>query len=188
MRLVEPDPESIAAEVRRLLRALGRVEGRGAFVAPDVLAGVPQPAAHAAFVRAYDWADPADPQDAYRELSIGAVEGTLRFLRESDLRAMQSDPGWAAAASAGLYPVARLVGSALGSAALREAATLALGADGERLSLVRGGGDGLASPGPPSESCCCYLSLGWSRRSDAEEDSHRRADAASARRPGRVMT
>jgi hypothetical protein len=169
VRLIEPDPASIAAEVRRLVRALHRVEGRSAFTAPKAVAGVGQPAAHAAFVQTYDWADPTDPEDAYRELAIGAVVGTLRFLREDELRARDGDPRWAMAARAGLYPVARLSGSALGSAALREAATLGLAADGERLALVRAKGS-IEPAGPTFGELLRYLSLGWSRRSDAEED------------------
>ena len=73
VRLVEPDPASIVAEVGRLCRVLARVEGRGAVPAPPSISGVTQPAQHAAFVGAYDWADPADPRDVFRELSIGAI-------------------------------------------------------------------------------------------------------------------
>ncbi len=167
VRLVEPDPASLAAEARRLVHTLHRSPGRGAFTAPAKVAGVAQPAAHAAFVAAYDWADPSDPEDAYRELSLGAVEGTLRFLREDELRAADGDPSWAPAARAGLYPVARLAGSALGSS--RSGATLGLAPDGERLALVRAG-TSIAPAGPTFGELCRYLSLGWSRRSDAEED------------------
>jgi hypothetical protein len=95
VRLVEPDAASIAAETRRLDRALGRVEGRGAAVAPPLVSGVAQPAQHAAFVAAYDWADPGDPRDVYRELSIGAVEGTLHFLRAEEIGALDGAPAWA---------------------------------------------------------------------------------------------
>ncbi len=169
VRLVDPSPASITAEVRRLLRTLHRVEGRGSFTAPGVVAGVAQPEAHAAFVSAYDWADPTDPEDAYRELALGAVTGTLRFLREDELRAREREPSWAAAARAGLYPVARLSGSALGSAASREASILGLARDGEQLALVRHKGT-VEPAGPTFGELCCYLALGWSRRSDAEED------------------
>jgi len=171
VQLIDPSPTSIAAEVRRLVRTLRRVEGRGAFTAPAVVAGVAQPAAHAAFVQTYDWADPADPSDAYRELALGAVTGTLRFLREDELRASGDDPRWAAAARAGLYPVARLSGSALGSAS-REVGLLGLAADGVALVLVRSRGPlGSSEPaGPTFGELCRYLALGWSRRTDAEED------------------
>ncbi len=164
--LIEPGPTAVADEARRLNRALRRVDGRGAFVAPPTIAGVAQPATHAAFVGAYDWADPADPADRYRELSIGAIEGTLHFLREADLRVLDSDAAWQSAARAGLYPVARLLGSALGGAGTQ--ALVALAADGEQLSLVRA--DRITPAGPTLGELLRYLALGWSHRSDAEED------------------
>jgi hypothetical protein len=167
VRLIDPDPASIAAAVRLLDQALGRVEGRGAFTAPPSISGVAQPPSHAAFVGAYDWADPADPRDVYRELAIGAITGTLRFLRADELAALDGAPAWAAAARAGLYPVAKLLGSALGGG--EQGATVALAADGERLALVRPGGR-IAAAGPTFGELLRYLSLGWSRRSDAEED------------------
>ncbi len=167
VRLVEPDPASIAAEVSLLCRVLGRVEGRGSVTAPTSISGVTQPAQHAAFVGAYDWADPRDPRDVFRELAIGAIEGTLRFLRAEELAALEGVPVWSAAAGAGLYPVARLLGSALGGRG--EDATVALAADGERLALVRAGGR-IEAAGPTFGELLRYLSLGWSHRSDAEED------------------
>jgi hypothetical protein len=168
VRLVEPDPASIAAETHLLDRVLGRVPGRGASTGPEAVAGVAQPAQHAAFAAAYDWEDPADPHDAYRELSIGAVEGTLRFLRAAEISALAKDPGWVAIGGpSGLYPVAKILGSALGGGG--EGATLALASDGERLVLVRPGGL-LRAAGPTFGELIRYLSLGWSRRSEAEED------------------
>jgi hypothetical protein len=167
VRLVEPDPASIDTEVRLLCRVLGRTPGRGAFTAPPSISGVPQPVQHAAFVRAYDWADPGDPRDVYRELSIGAIEGTLRFLRADDLAALDGAPAWSSGARAGLYPVARLLGTAFGGGG--EGATVALAPDGERLALVRAGGR-IDTAGPTFGELCRYLSLGWSRRTDAEED------------------
>jgi hypothetical protein len=167
VRLIEPGPAAIADEAKRLVQVLGRVEGRGAFAPPQAVCGAAVPASYEAFVRTYDWADPADPGDLYRELAIGVVEGTLRFLREAELGALDVDPGWASAAKRGLYPVGRLTGSALGGGAAPS--TLAVGADGERLWLVRPGGS--ATPaGPTLGELLRYLSLGWSRRSDAEED------------------
>ncbi|AUX44186.1 hypothetical protein SOCE26_056500 [Sorangium cellulosum] len=168
VRLVEPGPASIEAEVRRLNRVLRREDGRGAPAAPPPAAGVAPPATYEAFARAYDWADPADPQDLYRELAIGAVEGTLRFLRDDELRAFSREPGWEAAAGRKLYPIARLSGSALGGAPAQRT-TIALGADGEQLWIVRDGASA-APAGPTFGELLRYLSLGWSRRSDAEED------------------
>ncbi|WP_437933225.1 hypothetical protein [Sorangium sp. So ce341] len=169
VHLVEPGPGSIAAEVKRLNRALRREDGRGAKAEPPPpVRGVAPPATYAAFARAYDWADPADPEDLYRELAIGAVEGTLRFLREDELLGHEREPGWDAAAARQLYPIARLSGSALGGGAAQRA-ILALGADGEALWVVRGG-TSAAPAGPTFGELLRYLSLGWSRRSDAEED------------------
>jgi hypothetical protein len=166
VRLIEPGPEAVADEARRLNRALRRVDGRGAFVAPEAIAGIAQPAAHAAFASAYDWADPTDVADRYRELSIGAIEGTLQFLRDADLRALDADPAWARGAGAGLYPVARILGSALGASSTQ--AILGLAADGQALSLVRAGR--VVPAGPTLGELLRYLALGWSQRSDAEED------------------
>lgn len=166
IRLIAPGPEAVAAEARRLVRALRRVDGRGAFTAPPAVRGVAQPAGHAAFVAAYDWADPGDTSDRYRELAIGAIEGTLQFLREAELRALDGDEAWARGAAAGLYPVARILGSALGASSTQ--AILGVAADGEQLSLVRGARVTLA--GPTLGELLCYLALGWSQRSDADED------------------
>lgn len=168
VRLVDPAPASIAEEVRRLNRVLRREDGRAAPGVPQPVAGVAAPATYEAFVRTYDWADPTDPQDLYRELAIGLIEGTLRFLREGELRAHGAAPGWAAAAAKGLYPIARLTGSTLGGSAA-QAATVALGADGEALWLVRGDAGAMLA-GPTFGELVRYLSLGWSRRGDAEED------------------
>ncbi|MGK3961997.1 hypothetical protein WMF38_53950 [Sorangium sp. So ce118] len=170
VRLVEPGPASIAAEVARLNRVLRREGGRGAPASPPPVRGVAAPATYEAFARAYDWADPADPEDLYRELAIGAIEGTLRFLREDELRSHEREPGWEAAAARRLYPLARLSGSALGGGGgAAQRAVVALGADGEQLWLVRGG-TSAAPAGPTFGELLRYLSLGWSRRGDAEED------------------
>lgn len=171
VRLVEPGPASIDEETRRLNRVLGRADGRGAFDPPPSLAGVAAPPSYLAFARAYDWADPADPGDRYRELSIGRIEGTLRFLRQDELRAIESDPKWMTAAKQSLYPLARLSGSALGGGAGGAAdATIALDADGDRLWLARPGQGRPEPAGPTFGELLRYLSLGWSRRSDADED------------------
>jgi hypothetical protein len=167
VRLVEPDAASIEEETRRLNHALGRVDGRGAFEVPAKVAGVATPAAYKAFARTYDWADPRDPEDLYRELSIGRIVGTLKFVREHDLERGDTDPGWGVAAKEGLYPLARVEGETLGGG--DPGGMIAIGPDGEHLWLVRIiGVAGLA--GPTFGELLRYLSLGWSRRSDAEED------------------
>ena len=165
VRLVPPDPEAIAAETERLDRALRRTPGRGAFDPPAV-AGRAAPAAYQAFVRAYDWADPADPADRYREIAIGAIEGTLRFLRRDDLDRLAADATWKAAARDAHYPVARLSGSALGSG---RDATIALAADQDHLVIVRPDRPA-AEAGPTFGELIRYLALGWSTRTEAEED------------------
>lgn len=167
IRLVLPAPEAIADEARRLCRALKRTEGRGAFEVPASVAGRASPAAYAAFVRAYDWADPSDPEDAYRELSIGVIEGTLRFLRAADLARLDAEPAWRSAAAGGLFPIAKLSGSALGGGGPE--ATIALAKDDDRLVLVRPG-KGEKEAGPTFGELLRYLALGWSKRTDAEED------------------
>lgn len=167
IRLVEPDAASTEGEVSRLNRALGRVNGRGAPPPPAAVAGVAPPAAYAAFVAAYDWADPADPQDLYRELAIGAVEGTLRFLRPEERAALEAEASFRKAAGAGLYPLARLSGSALGGAGTR--GIVALAPNGEELALVKPSGE-ITAAGPTFGELVRYLALGWSKRSEAEED------------------
>ncbi|MCC6551523.1 MAG: hypothetical protein IT372_00700 [Polyangiaceae bacterium] len=167
VRLVDPSPGSIESETRRLNRVLGRVDGRGASTPPASIAGVRTPPVYEAFARVYDWADPKDPGDLYRELSIGAIEGTLHFMRDRDLEELSADPGWAIAAKAGHYPLARLLGSAVGGA--RPGGTIAIGPDGDRLWLLRPGGEPRIA-GPALGELLRYLSLGWSRRTDAEED------------------
>lgn len=168
VRLVEPGPEAIAEETRRLVQVLGRVPGRGAFTPLEVVAGVQVPASAQAFAASYDWADPADPEDLYRGLAIGAIEGVLRFLREDEIPARAAEPNWATAARKGIYPVARLMGTALGGAAA-EPAMLGIGRDGESLWLVRRDGRPRAA-GPTFGELLRYLALGWSKRSDPEED------------------
>jgi hypothetical protein len=168
VRLVEAGPEATSAEVRRLARALGRTAGRGAFEAPAAIAGVAAPPSYQAFVKAYDWADPTDPDDRYRELAIGAIVGTLRFLRRDEILALDGDPAWAGAARAGLYPVARLTGSALGRAEAR-GAIVGLAGDGDRLALARPEGT-ITEAGPRFGELVRYLALGWSKRSETEEE------------------
>jgi hypothetical protein len=165
VRLVAAGAEAVAEETARLVRTLARAAGRGAFEAPTV-AGVAPPASYQAFVQAYDWADPGDPQDHYRELSIGAITATLRFLRADELRRRDADPAWKQA-SGGRYPIARLLGSALGGGGPES--TLALAADGERLVVLRPGRPPTEA-GPTLGELLRYLALGWTRRTEAEED------------------
>ena len=167
VRLCDPGPDAIAGEVGRLVRALRREPGRGAFEPPAQVAGVAAPESYAAFVRAYDWADPTDPADVYRELAIGAIEGTLRFLRLDELRALDTDGRWAAAARTGLFPVAKLLGSALGGTAGARA-TIGLAANGRTLVLV-GPEGGITAAGPELGELVRYLALGWAARSETDE-------------------
>jgi hypothetical protein len=168
VRIVEPDPAAIEAEVMRLNKALKRVAGRGAFEPPRSVAGAPVPAVYEAFARAYDFNDPGDPQDFYRELAIGAVEGTLRFLRRDDFDAIEADAGFKKAAAAGVFPIARLFGSALGAGAAPKG-ILGIAKDGEHLRIVKPGGE-VIEAGPTLGELIRYLALGWSARGDAEED------------------
>ncbi|APR79266.1 Hypothetical protein A7982_04613 [Minicystis rosea] len=164
VRLVDPAPDSIAAEVERLDRALHRTPGRGAFEPPPSVAGRATPAAYAAFVRAYDWADPNDAADLYRELAIGSIEGTLRFLRREDLARLDADE---ALRRAGVYPIAKLTSSALGGGGPEAVIALAQGDD--RLVIVRPGKAPIEA-GPTFGELVRYLALGWSKRSDSEEE------------------
>ena len=159
IRLVEAGTEAVREETERLVRTLGRVTGRGAFAAPAV-AGVAPPPGFQAFVKAYDWADPGDPQDLYRELSIGTITSTLRFLREGALGQLDADPAWKKVAR-GRYPIAKLMGSALGSSTQEGLVTLA--ADGERLEVVRPGRPAVEA-GPTLGELIRYLALGWTKR------------------------
>src|SRR5262249_39646937 len=132
---------------------------------PPAVAGRAAPRAWEAFVRAYDWADPSDPGDQYRELAIGAIEGTLRFLRREDLSRLDADVDWQLAAPSGLYPIAQPGGSEGGG----PSSIVALAADEDRLVLIRQG-KAPAEAGRTFGELVRYLALGWSARSDAEED------------------
>jgi hypothetical protein len=143
--------------------------GRGAFAPPAAVQGVPTPASYRAFVRAYDWADPADPRDLYRELSIGRLEGTLRFLRADDLLRLDTAPDWAAAARSGLFPIAHRTGSSLGGAANPPAVIALAEEGGERLLLVEPGRPPRVA-GPTFGELVRYLALGWAARTEAQED------------------
>lgn len=166
-RLVDPSPAGIERETLRLVAALRRVSGRGA-PEPTAIGGVAPPASFVAFAGAYDWADPSDPGDLYRELSLGGVAGTLRFLRPKEVAARADDRAFLSAKERGLYPFAALGGSALG-AARTGGAVLALAADGSSVVRIDEQGHARAA-GPTFGELIGYLALGWKERDDVEED------------------
>jgi hypothetical protein len=132
------------------------------------VAGAATPEAYRAFVAAYDWQDPQDPGDLYRELSIGSIHGTLSFLRQHQLEAYGSNPAWSPRATEGLYPIATLSPSALGPRGPGDR-TLALARDMDTLLLVDA--QGRAAPaGPTFTELLHYLALGWSQRDEVEDD------------------
>jgi hypothetical protein len=185
IRFVEPDAASIGFEATRLGEVLGRTPGRGAFTPPKTASGAAPPEAIDAFAKAYDWHDPRDPEDLYRELAIGAVTGNLRFLREAEMGAFRQDAAWKLPKSEALYPVAKMVPSALGGGR-GEAVILAVAPDGDSLFRLRPGRP-VEVAGPTFGELLRYLSLGWSKRTAAEEDligalmlrARLRAEAAS---------
>lgn len=150
IRLVGKEPEAIASETRGLNRSLRRQDGRGAFACPDA------PAVVQAFVAAYDWADPSDSADLYRELSIGNIQGTLFFFRGTERPQLK-----------GLYALAALRGSALGGGPKGERA-IALDPDEETLWIIDV--EKKKPAGPTFGELLAYLRLGWSKRDEVEED------------------
>jgi len=166
VRLVEATPAAITREVARLNAALGRSGGRGAFEPPSV-GGVAPPPTYCAFVETYDWNDPGDPGDLFRELSIGAIEGTLHFARAADLATLEATPSWTCAAAKNHYPIGVLKPSSLG--ARRGDSVLALTSDGDSLRLVDAEGNAREA-GPTLGELVCYLALGCSKRDEVEED------------------
>lgn len=166
IQLLPTTPEAVRAETQRLNEVLGRRSGRGAFELPKLLAGVSAPDTLQVFVEAYDWTDPNDPGDLYRELSIGNIDGTLHFMRKAELEAKAGDSAWEACAARHLYPIATLK-SGLGSRAPFQ--TLALHPGGERLALADGNGN-IREAGPTFAELLRYLTLGWKKRNDAEDD------------------
>jgi hypothetical protein len=166
VRLVEAGPESAAREAARLVRVLGRSAGRGAFAAAAI-AGVEPPAAYRAFAAAYDWADPGDAADLYRELAIGRLEGDLRWARPAEAEAAARAEAWEASRARSLYPVATLR-TGLGSTGSER--VVALDADGSTLWLApREARQAPRLAGPTLTELLRYLSLGWSRRDAAGE-------------------
>lgn len=168
IRFVEPGAASIGFEAARLGEVLGRTPGRGAFTPPKTASGADAPPAIEAFTKAYDWHDPRDPEDLYRELSIGAVTGNLKFLREAEMAAFRQDAAWKLPKGEALYPVAKMVPSALGGGR-SEAVFLAVAPDGDTLFRLRPGRP-VEVAGPTFGELLRYLSLGWSKRTAVEED------------------
>ncbi len=184
VNLVDPSPKGVEAATRALNKTLRRTDGRGAFV-PQAVAGTPAPPAYVAMVGRYDWSDPADPGDLFRGLSIGVIEGTLRFLRPED----RKNPENAANHNTllkNVYPIARISTSTLGSQATGRASTLALDADGAHLHLIDDRGHARPA-GPTLGELLIYLALGFRSRNEIEENlivalmlrAKLRADAAS---------
>jgi hypothetical protein len=166
IRLIEPTAASIADETRRLNRVLQRVDGRGGGARPSASPSVP--AVYAAFAEVYDFADPADPADLYRELSLGAIEGTLHFLRRPEIEQLLAGGAWAARTDGAIFPIAALRATSLGKQGV-DAAWIGLGADAETLWLVARDGS-TTRAGPTFGELLRYLALGWKTRTEVEED------------------
>ena len=162
VRLADPSPAAITSVVHGLNTVLRRTNGRAAFKVPESLGPVAGSPAYSAFVAAYDWADPGDPQDLYRELSIGRIVGTLHFLRRQELVATLDRPGFRQAFAQAFHPLAVLRSSGVER-------TVVLAADGFRLGIVEPDGRVLAA-GPTFGEFLRYLALGWKPRTVAEED------------------
>lgn len=149
VRLAPAGPEGVAVMTRALVATLRRVEGRGA---PSDLTSLGLPPDLAAFVGLYDWADPSDPGDLYRELALGRIVGNARFVRPEAMK--RSD---------GRVAVLDLLGTGLASRAESEPVFLG---EGGVLSL----GDGRAT-GTTLPELLRYLALGYKKaRSAAEEE------------------
>lgn len=168
VRLVDPDAPSIEAEAKRLVEVLRRVPGRSELAWPTSCAGVSRPAQVEAFASVYDFHDPSDPSDLYREIAIGRIEGTLHFIRPSDMTTLDTDPRWVTAGKTGAFPIATLTSSALGGGR-GPARVLGLSADGETL-VLSDADRGVIDAGPTFGELLCYLALGFKQRDDIEED------------------
>lgn len=169
IRLVDPSPTSIENETKRLVATLGRTVGRCTATQPwaEAVRGVTIPAALRAFWKVYDWNDPSDPADLYRELALGKVVGTLHFARPWQIAELAADPQSAGVA----FPFATLAPSALGGSAVGGAqrGVLGLAADGDTLLLATKQ-PGVA--GPTLGELLRYLALGFkSSRDDLENDT-----------------
>jgi hypothetical protein len=125
-------------------------------------------AVYATFAEIYDFDDPSDPADLYRELSIGAIEGNLHFLRLAELERLVADGVWAARHGSALFPVATLRAPSLGKQGVDDA-WLCLGSDNEALWLSARDGS-MMRAGPTFGELLRYLALGWKVRTEVEED------------------
>jgi hypothetical protein len=149
VRLAPPGPEGVAAMTRALVATLRRVEGRGA---PSDVSSLGLPPDLAAFVGLYDWADPSDPGDLYRELAIGRIVGNARFVRPEAMT--RSD---------GRVAVLTLLGTGLASRAEPEPVFLG---EGGVLTLSSG-----RATGTTLQELLRYLAMGFKKdRSAAEEE------------------
>lgn len=148
--------EAARRATRALITSLKRTEGRGA-PSPERVAGLP--AELRAFAVTYDWADPTDPGDVYRELAIGRIVGNATF---KPLRASLAEPP-AQEGGAGHVPVLSLTKGALGGGGAGSVARYDVATG---LLLDERG----APLGPTWCELLTYLALGFGRRDDVEED------------------
>jgi hypothetical protein len=179
-------PRGVEEELDALVRTLRRVRGRGAPSLPEAIGGVRVPDVVRAFASAYDWADPADPADLYRELAIGAIVGTLHFARHDALEGLVAQVASRGAVdpAGAIFPFATLRPSALGGSG-RAPSIVATSADGERLYVVESG-RAVRLAGPTFAELVAYLALGFRARDAIEEDrigalmlrAHHRASAS----------
>lgn len=164
IRLVDPSSASIESETRRLVATLGRTPGRCESKEPwtDVAGDVALPEPLRALWTAYDWSDPADPADLYRELALGKIIGTLHFTRPWQIAKLVEDPRSRGPA----FPFATLASSALGGG---QSGLLSLAADGDTLLLTI---KDARVAGPTLGELIRYLALGFkSSRDDLENDT-----------------
>jgi hypothetical protein len=148
-------PAAVALLTKRLNASLHRQDGRGR---PSEQELERLPESLRAFAEHYDWADPSDPGDIYRELSIGRLKGNFTFLRSKDWpKSSGQESG---------FPLGTLSSSALGGSKkplatpgvfLVPSTGFLLDAEGKRL-------------GPTFAELLLYLALGFKTRDDVEED------------------
>jgi hypothetical protein len=149
VRLAPVGAEGVAAMTRALVTTLRRVEGRGA---PADLAALALPPDLAAFVAHYDWADPTDPGDVYRELAIGRIVGNARFVKPHAMRTVD-----------GRFAAIALLGTGLASRGEPELVYLS---EGGQLTMNDG-----RSTGTTLQELLRYLAMGFKKdRSAAEEE------------------